>query len=135
MKRIRDNPDAGPRRAGAGRRFDRSHRLDACATTACHRRLARLHFRPMRFILAGIFQITLLTAVAFGQATGDIESIGYEQQFRPGYWTPMVVRLTPTGGAQFKGKIAVYQEDADHDHPIFTRPVSLTGNTEGGGDK
>jgi hypothetical protein len=89
----------------------------------------------MRLLLAGILHLALLTTVAFGQATGDIESIGYEQQFRPGCWTPMVVRLTPTSGAPFKGKIAVYQEDADHDHVIFTRPVALRGNAEGGGEK
>jgi hypothetical protein len=85
----------------------------------------------MRLLVAGILHLMLLTAVAFGQATGDIESIGFEQLFRPGCWTPMLVRLTPTSGAQFKGKIAVYQEDADHDHPIFTRPIALTPNASG----
>ncbi len=83
----------------------------------------------MRFFLAGILQWAMVSAV-LAQANGDVESIGFDHAYRPGCWTPMVVRLTPTTGAPFKGKIAVYQEDGDHDHPIFTRPISLTGNTE-----
>ena len=85
----------------------------------------------MRFFLAGILQWAMVSAV-LAQANGDVESIGFDHAYRPGCWTPMVVRLTPTTGAPFKGKIAVYQEDGDHDHPIFTRPISLTGNTETG---
>ena len=85
----------------------------------------------MRFFLAGILQLIMVSAV-LAQANGDVESIGFDHAYRPGCWTPMVVRLTPTTGAPFKGKIAVYQEDGDHDHPIFTRPISLTGNTETG---
>ena len=88
----------------------------------------------MRLILAGIFQLVMVSAV-LAQANGDVESIGYDHAYRPGCWTPMVVRLTPTSGAAFKGKIAVYQEDSDHDIPIFTRPISLRGNVEAGGDK
>lgn len=85
----------------------------------------------MRLFLAGILQLAMISA-ALAQANGDVESIGFDHAYRPGCWTPMVVRLTPTTGAPFKGKIAVYQEDGDHDHPIFTRPISLTGNTESG---
>ena len=88
----------------------------------------------MRFFLAGILHL-LLVSLVFAQATGDIESIGFDHAYRPGCWTPMVVRLTPTSGNAFKGKIAVYVEDGDHDVPIFTRPVSLTGNTENGGER
>ena len=88
----------------------------------------------MRFLLAGIFHFALASAVV-AQANGDVESIGFGHSFRPGCWTPMVVRLTPTSGAPFKGKIAVYQDDADHDHAIFSRPISLAGNVEGGGDR
>jgi hypothetical protein len=88
----------------------------------------------MRLFLAGILHL-LLVSVAFAQANGDIESIGFDRPglYRPGCWTPMVVRLTPTSGAPFKGKIAVYQEDTDHDHVIFTRPISLGGNAAGAG--
>jgi hypothetical protein len=88
----------------------------------------------MRLILAGIFHLAMVSAV-LAQANGDVESIGFDHAYRPGCWTPMVVRLTPTSGAAFKGKIAIYQEDGDHDIPIFTRPISLRGNAEGGGDK
>lgn len=86
----------------------------------------------MRALLVGI--VCLLGAsAALAQATGDVEAIGFEHAYRPGCWTPMVVRLTPTSGSPFEGKIAVYQDDADHNHAIFTRPVSLRGNAEGGG--
>ena len=88
----------------------------------------------MRFLPAGIFHLLMVSAV-LAQANGDIESIGFDHVYRPGCWTPMVVRLTPTSGAAFKGKIAVYVEDGDHDVPIFTRPISLTGNTETGGER
>ena len=36
-----------------------------------------------------------------GQARGQVESIGFNDYFRPGCWTPMLVHLTPTTGASF----------------------------------
>src|SRR5258706_11781202 len=104
------------------------------ASSVCYFPARRLHFTSMRLTFAGILQLLTVSAV-FAQANGGIESLGFEHLFRPGCWTPMVIRLTPTSGAMFEGEIAVYQEDADHDHPIFTRPIALRGNSEGGGGK
>jgi len=90
--------------------------------------------QPMRLLFGGILSL-FITLTALAQATGDVESIGFDHTFRPGCWTPMVIRLTPTGATPFEGKIAVYQDDLDHDHAVFTRQVSLRGNSAGGGDK
>src|SRR5947209_9223671 len=101
---------------------------------SCHPRRAGVDCSVMRAILVGIVCF-LGASAALAQATGDVESIGFDHSYRPGCWTPMVVRLTPTTGSPFEGKIAVYQDDADHNHPIFTRPISLRGNAERGGGK
>ena len=88
----------------------------------------------MRILLAGLLPFLIVSSV-FAQAHGDIESIGFGRSYRPGCWTPLVVRLTPDTGAAFEGKIVIYQEDIDHDHPVFWRDIALTGNTEGGGQR
>src|SRR5260221_14428629 len=67
----------------------------------CLPRPSQVHFPPMRLLLAGILHLAL-ASVVLAQANGDIESLGFEFNYRPGCWTPMVVRLTPTSGATFK---------------------------------
>ncbi len=69
--------------------------------------------------------------VGFAQAVGEVESIGFQGHYRPGDWTPMVVRLKATGGESGFHQIQVVQEDLDKDRVVFTRTVSLTGNAEG----
>ncbi|MEZ0265181.1 MAG: hypothetical protein ACAI43_10675, partial [Phycisphaerae bacterium] len=88
----------------------------------------------MRFTIAGILSL-LMPVVALGQARGEVESIGFGGLVRPGCWTPMVVRLTPTTGNIFEGRIEVVQEDLDRDNVIFTRQIVLQGNTASSGDK
>ncbi|HEY7120813.1 MAG TPA: hypothetical protein VH475_29785 [Tepidisphaeraceae bacterium] len=85
----------------------------------------------MRFLLAG-FLCLCLSTVAFAQARGEVESIGFGGAYRPGCWTPMVIRLTPTTGGTFNGRIEVVQEDLDQDQVIFTRQINLTGNSPSG---
>ena len=85
----------------------------------------------MRSYLAGIL-CCMLPAVAFAQAVGSVESIGFADYFRPGCWTPMLVYLKPTTGGQFTGRIEVVQEDLDRDQVLFTRQITLTGNPPNG---
>ena len=85
----------------------------------------------MRSFLAG-FLLLLLPTLALAQARGEVESIGFQGLYRPGCWTPMVVKLVPTTGGNFTGRIEVIQEDLDRDQVIFTRQISLSGNPPNG---
>src|SRR5215204_4860644 len=86
---------------------------------------------PMRSFLAGFLSLALASS-AFAQARGQVESIGFGGAYRPGCWTPMVVYLVPTTSSPFNGRIEVVQEDLDRDQVIFTRQITLTGNTPNG---
>lgn len=85
----------------------------------------------MRAILLGLLCL-LLPSAAFAQARGEVQSIGFGGDFRPGAWTPMVIKLVPTTGSPFSGRIEVVQEDLDRDQVIFTRQVHLDPNPENG---
>src|SRR5262245_35905256 len=84
----------------------------------------------MRWFLAGIV-IFLTTAATVAQVTGEVESIGFQNIYRPDCWTPMTIKLTPESGKTDFYQIQVRQEDFDRDRVIFTRTISLTGNSEG----
>lgn len=81
--------------------------------------------------MAGILCLSLAT-VASAQATGQVQSVGFGTYIRPGCWTPMLIKLTPTTGSPFTGRIEVVQDDLDKDEVIFTRQVTLTGNSPNG---
>lgn len=85
----------------------------------------------MRSILLG-FLCFLLPCVALAQARGEVQSIGFGGHYRPGTWTPMVVKLVPTTGAHFTGRLEVVQEDLDRDQVIFTRQITLDPAPENG---
>jgi len=85
----------------------------------------------MRSFLAGILFV-IWPSVAFAQARGSVEAIGFGDIYRPATWTPMLVSLTPTTGSTFSGRMEVVQEDLDRDEVIFTRQISLTGNPPNG---
>lgn len=82
-------------------------------------------------VIAG-FLCVCISALAFAQARGDVESVGFGGAYRPGCWTPLVVRLTPTTGTTFSGRIEVTQQDLDQDNVVFTRQITLTGNPPSG---
>jgi hypothetical protein len=44
----------------------------------------------------------------------------------------MLIKLTPTTGSPFTGRIEVVQDDLDKDEVIFTRQITLTGNNPNG---
>ncbi|HZZ42038.1 MAG TPA: hypothetical protein VFE58_03810 [Tepidisphaeraceae bacterium] len=82
----------------------------------------------------GIFLLVLFslcTSLSYAQVTGDVESVGFSSLYRPDSWTPMVVRLQPQTAQTATYQIQVVQEDLDRDHPIYSRTVTVTGNTEG----
>jgi hypothetical protein len=89
-------------------------------------------------IVVGIVTLCLSAAcapAALGQATGEVESVGFGGNFRPACWTPMVVRLKPTTSSPFNGRLEVVQEDIDKDRVHFTRQFTLTGNSPDGSIK
>jgi len=87
----------------------------------------------MRVLLAGLL-LLFLTGAAFAQdAAGEVESIGYGGDYRPNCWTPMKLRLRPKVGDTRTYKIAIVQEDLDRDRVLYTRPFTLNGNPQGGG--
>ena len=83
----------------------------------------------MRFILAGLFLLTIPT-LAFAQATGQVQSIGFQGLYRPNCWTPMLVRLSPQTTESANYEIEVWQHDLDGDRPIYTRQIVLNGSDQ-----
>jgi hypothetical protein len=83
----------------------------------------------MRLILAGLFLLTLPTLV-FAQATGQVQSIGFDGLYRPNCWTPMLVRLMPQTTDSANYEIEVWQHDLDGDRPIYTRQIVLNGSDQ-----
>src|SRR3712207_1890583 len=103
---------------------------DACPTPR-----QGVHFPAMRrFLLGWVLALGLLVpGWAAAQTKGEVESIGFNNYYRPNCWTPMVVRIRPEKSGTFQ--LQVVQEDLDKDRPIFTRTVALTGKDEGGGEQ
>jgi len=84
----------------------------------------------MRLFLVGIICL-MSPVIALAQATGEVETIGFGNYYRPGCWTPMVVRLTPTTTKTEKYLLQVTQNDLDQDKVVFSRLIVLTGSVEG----
>ncbi len=47
----------------------------------------------MRFKAGLFFALLLFTSLSRAQIVGEVESIGFSNNYRPACWTPMVVRL------------------------------------------
>lgn len=84
----------------------------------------------MRRVVAALIAL-LLSCPALAQVRGFIKSIGFENHYRSGCWTPMVVELEPLTPRAGFYHIRVQQQDLDRDRVVFTRRVSLTGAAEG----
>src|SRR3954447_3156439 len=91
--------------------------------------------RDFRLGGAALLLLFALCSTTLGQASGQVESIGFDNRFRAECWTPMVVDLRPETSKSDEYQLQLKQEDLDRDHPIFIRRISLTGNTEGGGQR
>lgn len=85
----------------------------------------------MRLLFAGLF-LLILPTFAFAQATGEVESIGFNNTYRPDCWTPMVVRLHPQTNEPGTYQLQVWQYDVDGDRPVYTRQITLNGADQGG---
>src|SRR6266851_4431425 len=81
----------------------------------------------MRLFLAGLFLLLMMPALAFAQAKGEVESLGFANSYRPDCWTPMVVRLHPETNEAGTYLIQVWQHDLDGDRPIYSRQITLNG--------
>ncbi len=87
----------------------------------------------MRWTIAGLFLLTMLSATpaAVAQATGEVQSIGFNGYYRPDAWVPMVVRIKPDPAMTEAGnfQIKVYQHDLDGDRAVYVRPITLNAPT------
>src|SRR5690242_2910381 len=84
----------------------------------------------MRSILAGLL-VLVSTMTALAQVKGEVESIGFQNLYRPNCWTPMVVRLQATSEESGTYLIQVVQEDMDRDKVLYTRPAAIEGSRPG----
>ena len=75
----------------------------------------------MRAFLAGISLLLLMSGAAFGQATGFVESVGFDRAYRPDCWVPMVVNLSSQIPEPATYDIQVEQEDLDGDTVVYAR--------------
>ncbi len=89
----------------------------------------------MRLINGGL--LILLTLVAHAacfvssasaQITGRVEVIGFNGVYRPGCWTPMLVRLKSSGSPTDLYELRVWQYDQDGDRPYFSRRVNISAD-------
>ncbi|MDB5298834.1 MAG: hypothetical protein JWO87_497 [Phycisphaerales bacterium] len=79
----------------------------------------------MRSFLAGLL-ILLLGSVATAQVTGFVESVGFENHYRPDCWTPLVVNLTSQVSEPMEYQLQVWQEDLDKDRVLYTKDITLS---------
>jgi hypothetical protein len=79
-----------------------------------------------------ILHSSFFPSSSLGQVKGEVESIGFENYYRPDCWTQMVVRLTPETETAADYLICVHQQDMDRDRVVFTRQIALTGTDENG---
>jgi hypothetical protein len=78
----------------------------------------------MRFLLVGLV-LLLIPSRVVAQATGFVESIGFDGKYRGDCWTPMVVNLSSQIGEPAAYQIQVVQHDLDQDRQVFTRDIVL----------
>jgi hypothetical protein len=79
-----------------------------------------------------ILHSSLLISSASAQLKGEVESIGFENYYRPDCWTQMVIRLTPETDKAADYLVCVHQQDMDRDLPIYARQVTVTPTDENG---
>src|SRR3954451_19258709 len=86
-------------------------------------------------LLAAIVVLNLIAGVAVRaqsqQVKGEIESIGFGNQYRPDAHTPMIVRINPGSLDTGLYELQVHQKDLDGDDVIYYRDISITGGESG----
>jgi hypothetical protein len=83
----------------------------------------------MRLFVAGLL-LLIIPASVFAQASGQVQSIGFNGTYRPNCWTPMLVRLVPDTTDSANYQIQVFQHDLDGDKAIYTRNIVLNGSAQ-----
>lgn len=63
---------------------------------------------------------------ASAQVSGRVEVIGFDGKYRPGCWTPMLVRLKSNGSPTDLYELRVWQYDLDGDRPYYSRRVNIS---------
>jgi hypothetical protein len=84
----------------------------------------------MRSFLAGLILLISCATAALGQVEGFVESIGYNNAYRPDCWTPLVVNLRSTIGEARSYQLQVWQEDLDRDRVVFTKDITLSPSAQ-----
>lgn len=79
----------------------------------------------MRAFLVGIVLVAICGSSAAGQATGFVQQIGFQNQYRPYGWTPLLVNLQSQISEPAEYQIQVRQEDLDRDRVVFRRDIVL----------
>lgn len=87
----------------------------------------------MRKIARGIMNgfvavLILFPAIVFAAPTGQVEEIGFQNTYRPGCWTPMLVSIHPDS-AVGTYTLQVVQNDLDKDRVVYSRSIALAGGT------
>ena len=86
----------------------------------------------MRSLRAGLILLLLLPASALAQATGQVLKVGFQNNYRPDCWVPMLVQLTGQSEETHKYQIQVVQEDLDSDRAVYVTPdIVVEGKKEG----
>ncbi len=67
---------------------------------------------------------------AWAQVTGFVESVGFDNHYRPNAWTPLLVNLTSEATDAQDLQIQIVQQDLDKDVVTYTRDITLNGGTQ-----
>lgn len=90
-------------------------------------KLFRVWFTVVGLVLAALAGV----GSARAEVTGSVEMLGFDNAFRPGAWTPLLVRLRPDAGSSGTYQIVVEQQDLDSDLVSYVRTITLTAPGEG----
>ena len=82
------------------------------------------------FFLPLLALSTAFAPRAAGQASGFVESMGFDRAYRPDAWVPMVVNLKSSINDPAEYLIQVVQPDMDGDTVLYTRLVTLGPNDQ-----
>jgi hypothetical protein len=80
------------------------------------------------FLFTLVFYAGLFASPAHGQITGRVEVIGFDGKYRPGCWTPILVRLQSNGSPTDLYELRVWQYDQDGDRPYYSRRVNISAD-------
>jgi len=83
----------------------------------------------MRLFLVGLL-LGVLQSAAAAQVTGFVEGIGFDSNYRPNAWTPMLVNLTSQNEKPEDYQIQIVQQDLDKDNVTFTRDITLNAGVQ-----